>query len=474
MNRLEPSDYSDVGQAKVFVAAYGGKVRHCKAIGDLIFDGTRWVDSELGARALAQELTDLQLAEVRKELKEARAELDRAVEIGDSERENAAREREARAKRYRAFVLDRRKTGRISATLTEARPALEVAISELDKDPFALNTPKGTVDLRTGIIKPNDAADYCTKQTAVPPSNAGMGEFMAFLEQLTCNDAALQEYLQLCCGMAALGGVYAEKLIIAFGDGGNGKSTFFNAVSRTLGDYAGNLSAEVLTMNCRKNKSPEIAELRGKRLVIAAELDEGSRLDTAVVKRLCSTDDIQAERKYHDPFSFRPSHSCVLYTNHLPKVGANDRGTWDRLCVLPFNARFRGELGEIMNYGEHLFEHCGGAILTWVIEGARKFIEAAYRIEQPECVVRAIAAYRAENDWVGAFIQDCCDKSDVYRQRAGDLFDAYRDYCTATGEIIRSAGEFKSALCSAGYAWRKTSTGAVYSGLRLKPVGVLN
>ena len=44
------------------------------------------------------------------------------------------------------------------------------------------------------------------------------------------------------------------------------------------------------------------------------------RLNTAVVKQLCSTDEIQAEKKYKDPFSFVPSHTLVLYTNHLPKV----------------------------------------------------------------------------------------------------------------------------------------------------------
>ena len=45
------------------------------------------------------------------------------------------------------------------------------------------------------------------------------------------------------------------------------------------------------------------------------------RLNTATVKQLCSTDEIQAEKKYKAPFHFVPSHTLVLYTNHLPKVG---------------------------------------------------------------------------------------------------------------------------------------------------------
>ena len=93
----------------------------------------------------------------------------------------------------------------------------------------------------------------------------------------------------------------------------SGKSTLFNLLAYVLGDYAGNLSAETLTANCRKNKSPEYAELRGRRLVIAAELEEGMRFDTAIIKKLCSTDPILAEPKYKKPFTFIPSHTVVLY-----------------------------------------------------------------------------------------------------------------------------------------------------------------
>lgn len=92
--------------------------------------------------------------------------------------------------------------------------------------------------------------------------------------------------------------------------------------------YSGSISADILTVNSKRNVKPELAETRGKRLLIAAELEEGLRLNTSNVKQLCSTDEIVAEKKYKDPFKFIPSHTLVLYTNHLPKVGALDEGTW--------------------------------------------------------------------------------------------------------------------------------------------------
>lgn len=84
---------------------------------------------------------------------------------------------------------------------------------------------------------------------------------------------------------------------------------------------------DMLTVGCRRNVKPEFAEAKGKRMLIAAELEEGMRLNTANVKQLCSTDEIYAEKKYKDLFSYTPTHILMLYTNHLPKIGAIDKST---------------------------------------------------------------------------------------------------------------------------------------------------
>lgn len=175
----------------------------------------------------------------------------------------------------------------------------------------------------------------------------------------------------MICGLAVIGKVYVEALIIAYGGGRNGKSTFWNSVSRVLGLYSGNISADTLTVGCRRNIKPELAEAKGKRLLIAAEMQEGARLNDSTVKQLCSTDDMFAEKKYKDPFSFTPCHTLVLYTNHLPRVSASDDGIWRRLIVIPFDAKIEGA-GDKKNYAEYLYTNAGESILAWVIEGAKR------------------------------------------------------------------------------------------------------
>ena len=227
------------------------------------------------------------------------------------------------------------------------------------------------------------------------------------------------------------------------------------------------MSADSLTANCRRNVKPEIAELKGKRLIIAAELEEGTRLSTSILKQLCSTDQIRGEKKFKDPFDFTPSHTAVLYTNHLPKVSASDDGTWRRLIVIPFHAKIEGS-SDIKNYADYLFNNAGPAVMSWIIEGAKKDIEREFKIEPPKVVANAIAEYRGMNDWLSHFLEDCCVTGDGLEQKSGDLYQEYRAYCLRTGEYARNNADFIAEIEKRGFMRKKKKSGMWVQGLQLK------
>ena len=467
---LEPSTRTDLGQAKVFAERYGPIARFSKATRWLVFDGIAWRESDLKAQGLAQQLTEEQLEQARDRLRKAREEMDEATESQDEARQKAAALQVKEAERYRNYVIKRQESRSISNCLKEACPALEIDTKDLDKDPFLLNTPEGTIDLRTGTIREHNALDYITKVTAASVSDQGRDLYLDFLDKVTCGDSDLARYLQDIAGMAAVGKVYTENLIIPYGPGGNGKSTLFNLWYKVLGDYAGTLSPDVLTANSRKNTGPELANLRGIRFALAAELEEGRRIDTALLKRICSTDPIHGEKKFKDPFAFIPSHTVVLYTNHLPKVGTVDSGTWRRLIVIPFNANFSGQKGEIKNYCDFLYERAAGAVLGWIVEGAARFIASGGQIEKPRAVVEALATYQAENDWLQNYIRDCCRLGADQVTGAAILYDNYTAYCRRNQEYTRSRADFKAALIKAGIVHKVVKTGRIYCGIGLRPI----
>lgn len=478
----KPEDYSDVGQAEVLGKYFSGELRYSPATHFIRYSDHYWQESEPGAQAVAHELTRRQLKEAGNDLMEALTKMKSsgAQTILDSTSKSKAeqlmneQQLEAyqdflAAKAYQTFAIKRRDSKNITSTLRESRPILEISPRDLDSDPFALCTPEATYDLRKGLAGAREhlQEDYITKITSVSPSKKGQQIWLDCLELIFQGDQSLIDYVQMICGLAAIGKVYVEALIIAYGDGRNGKSTFWNAVSRVMGLYSGNISADTLTVGCRRNIKPEMAEVKGKRLLIAAEMQEGSRLNDSTVKQLCSTDDVFAEKKYKDPFSFKPCHTLVLYTNHLPRVSASDDGIWRRLIVIPFNAKITGK-SDIKNYGEYLFDKAGESILAWVIEGAKKVIELDYQIPVPECVQKAIDEYRNQNDWFGHFLTDKCEVDDSYKESSSALYQAYRNYSMDCNEYIRSTADFYFALEKSGFERIKVHNKRFFKGLRLR------
>lgn len=162
----------------------------------------------------------------------------------------------------------------------------------------------------------------------------------------------------------------------------------------------------------------------------------------------------------------------MLYTNHLPRVGANDEGTWRRLIVIPFNAKIEGN-SDIKNYADHLVKEAGPSIMGWIIEGARKAIRSNFHFTQPRCVRNAIEVYRENNDWMANFLDDCCEIGPDFNQKSGAFYQEYREYCIRNGEYTRSTTDFYAAVEHAGFLRRKTNKGSFIYGVRLKPIEFL-
>ncbi len=351
---------------------------------------------------------------------------------------------------YLKHAKKSRNAAQINSFLNLSKSYLHIQAKELDSRWFELNTEAGIVDLRTGSLRPHDPSALFTKICPFSPSKQGEHMWLDHISLVCCSDQELMNYLQIKFGSYCYGKVLHEGIDIIDGGGRNGKSTTFNAAAKTLGDFAGSVDSIILTSETQ-NRGPKLATLRGKRLVICPELEEGSRLSIQTLKRLASTDSLTIEAKYKDPEDVEPTHSLVLFTNYLPRVGSVDAGTWRRLSIIPFNAVMPTGNEDVPNFADELVSQAGGAILQWMIDGARLFCENGFHFNIPSAVEQATSAYQQKEDWLKQFISERCIRDINTRVRSSEIYLEYKNYSISNGDYCRRAADFSKAMETAGF-----------------------
>ena len=438
--QFRPKDLSDAGNAEAFSQWVGNRLLWCDALGWLVWDGMRYAQNDHAATELAIEFS-LQL------LDDATAQYKAEIRTDPDTGKLAISEA---TKNYLKHAQKTRSSMAITNFMKLSMSYLHIKADRLDAQDWVLNTPAGIVDLRTGKMGPHDPKALCTKITLCAPSDENMAIWVDVLNLVSDDDPEWIAYNHMLKGSMIFGKVREEKILMEFGGGSNGKSTESNAEVRVLGDYAGTIDSTVLTTD-RQNRGAALATLRGKRLVICGELEEGQRLSISTLKKLASTDPLTIEEKYRQPETIMPSHHIVLYSNFLPRVGSTDAGTWRRISVLPYRATMPEGDAEIKNYSDILVEKAGGAILKWLIDGAVEYWQAGCHIEVPECVRQATENYRAGEDWLQGFLSECCIVERDRKERAGLLYDTYKKYAESIGDWPRRNSDFVKAMEGAGF-----------------------
>ena len=450
-------DLTDAGNAELFARLCRDRLRWCDALGWLHWTGKVWELDDHAAGRLALDFSAAMLREATEHYS----------------RETVDKEQAPEAKAYLNHAIKLRSTAAQLNMLALAKARMAIRAAELDADPEILNTLGGIVNLRTGDVTPHDPQQFCTMLAPIASSSEGAQLWDDFLNLVTCDDRDLKAYLRRVAGMTIVGKVYTEGMQITIGGGRNGKSTFYGALSKVLGEYAGSIDADVLIVKRHESRF-ELTPLRGKRLVLCGELEIGQRLSTKALKRLTSTDPLNIERKYRDPERIHPTHHVIMHTNVLPLIGdARDNGTWCRLTVIPFNAVMPTGKKNIKAYDDILVKNSGGAILQWMIDGAREYLAAGGSLDDiiPEAVRAATAQYRANEDWLQPFLNECC-VFDSGQAQAVELYSEYQAFASMRGDrYIRKGREFYDALGEAfkarGLVCKKPANKVTWYGVRV-------
>jgi putative DNA primase/helicase len=353
--------------------------------------------------------------------------------------------------------------------LAASEPGMSVTETELDSDPYLLGVESGVIDLRTGHHLLNQPAMLITRHcNAAYSGSSKCDRWLKFLDQIFEGDADTIETVQRLLGYTLLGLSIEEILVICYGYGSNGKSVFSNVVHTILGRHAVTAPPSLLTAHQTNDNGPrnDIAAIAGARYLSVNEVQAGDRLDEQVVKMLAGREPITARFLHREFFTFRPSFTPWLRTNHKPIILGQDDGIWRRLVILRFGKTFTDEEKD-PHLEQKLLEERDG-ILHWIIEGAIKYQQDGLRLSPR--MKAEWANYRKESDLLGEFLTDkTVPRTDAKTDQVS-LYGAYRTWCEhEAGVRPMSKKSFTQRLAERGYSEAKSGAKRFYRGLLLPP-----
>jgi len=395
-----------------------------------------WQRDTMGNAFRACEQVAQRYLQERETIDDQAAEAARSQNTNEYNRLNALRQKlDKRINKLRS------RTGRVN-TLFMAHTCdggIGISGEELNQDPWRLACANGVLDLRTGELRDGRRDDYITMASHVEWEgiNAAAETWERTLLQIFNEAEDMVRFLQRALGYALLGTHLEDVFLVLSGQGRNGKSLVVETVRWILGDLAGPIPSELLLDQSRTRSStgptPDIMTLKGLRMAIATETDQGAKISPSQVKWLTGGDTLIG-RNPHDKYtcSFAPTHTLFLLTNHKPHAPADDFAFWERVLLLPFELSFvdrepqaSNERRQDKDLKRKLRQEASG-ILAWLVRGCLEY--QAQGLNPPPRVKQATAEYRRDEDILADFIEERCVTGEHMIVDAKDLYEEFKDW----------------------------------------------
>ena len=219
-----------------------------------------------------------------------------------------------------------------------------------------------------------------------------------------------------------------------YGDGNNGKSVWQNVMTKMLGDYA--ITVNINTFALEKFSSgsratPDIARIRGKRMVLTSEPRANTILNESLIKDITGGTQMVARELYGEPFTFYPQCKIWIMCNNMLKITGTTWGDWRRVKKLDLNYIVPPEKID-RQLTEKLYEEIP-QILGWALKGCLEWQETG--LEEPNSVKVSVNEFRVESNSVLNFMTNFTAKANQNSTiSVSELQVAYMKWARQVGE----------------------------------------
>lgn len=451
---------TDLGNARFaasFIEAQSSGVKYSPEAGYFLLKSGVWRPDKLDrARAFVQEAAD-RIAQI----------ADGLFNEAMADPENGYKAKTA--KRWAAWARHSQSSRGIDAALKElaALPSVSTDVNDFDKHPDLMAVANGVVNLRTGELLPHDSALLLTRRVEVdydPAARAPRWE--AFLDEVFPTYPNMPDFMRRLVGYGITGRTDEQSFAIFWGKGANGKSVFTDTLTEVFRELTVTTPFSTFEEKPSGGIPNDLAALKGARLVMASEGDQGRRMAEAVMKRVTGNDLIAARYLRKEFFEFRPTFLLMLATNFKPEFRGQDEGLWRRVKLIPWDRFFRPEERNPRLSQELLAERAG--ILAWAVRGSIEWFRSG--LQEPDVVKGATAEYRETSDALAGFLPGVFVKdSNAGRVEGKILFDSYLEWAAEENLPAREVWTrqtFFRALEERGHSKRRSKSGMAFEGIR--------
>ncbi|MDB5911083.1 MAG: hypothetical protein JWP34_5200 [Massilia sp.] len=375
---------------------------------------------------------------------------------------------------WAAAAVSKMLSGRERSYITKemtARPEFRSSVDDFDNARHLLTFLNGTVDLRSGTLRAHEPADMLTLHALVNyVPDAQAPRWQRFIDEVFPGKPDLQSYYQRFLGLCITGEVRDHVLGVWYGSQGrNGKGTTVRTMQAAFGPqlvrevdfglYEGGRGREPHT--------EQLAALRGARMVVAQEGEAEVPMNTARLKKHTGGDRIQARHLYGKEFTFAPTFTLVLATNHLPEFSAGGAALWARTKAILFGESFTGD-----RVDPDLEPTIQGpeveGVAAWVVRGAVDYY-AAGRLHDIDEIRAATEMHKEEVDPLKALVGELFEYDDGCEVARTSFNGRLKDWRDANGDKSAkySPSSVKRHLLTRGVVEQRRMTGWVYVGIRL-------
>mgnify|MGYP001574744636 CR=1 FL=1 len=448
--------YSDTGNGRRFVDAFGQKIRYTPGLGWFVWNNKYWnPDAEdLGVRELVKKVPAMVANE--------------AAAVEDSDMMKAAQKWAAQSKTSGAQNA--------AVKMAQTDPRIGVPVDYWDRDPYLIGVANGVVDLRTGTLLQGRPDLHITRRCPVgyTPGLEGLPRFQEFLDFATGYDKSYQKWLQRAMGYTLTGLNTLDVMFMMYGPPGSGKNVMVEALVKILGEqqYAFPLDSSVLAQADGKSNQADMyfwAEMRGRRMIWVDELPESERIKENQVKKLTGSSLISARSPGEKPFTFESQGKLWVTTNHRPII--TDDAMWRRIRPIPWTQVPTKPDPSLKAY---LHDPEGGlpAILAWAVQGAIEVLNSPEPDPVGWCsqVQEAAEMYRKNEDRIGLFLEEEFDQDAMGVLGIKEFYAPYNVWCEGRGERALSQIRFTNKLSERGLQITGSGNRAMIYGFKRRPL----